>query len=379
MLFYIILTTLLACGDSEDILPGCPALPGTSVGVSLVSFLPAVLGGFALLLVISLVVWRRFHRETSTLKERLLETEEEAERHRRVWEIDADDIHLGVAIGRGAFGEVFRGTWRGMEVAIKTVQGSWMSEAELQKELDHEASVLQAVRHANIVQFCGAGRLWNGTPFLVTELMEVGSLTGVLQAGPLAWATKVRFSLETARGMALVHSLGRIHRDLKSGNILVTRGVGHTMHCKVADFGTATLVGNAQRAIVEKGPGERLDERVHTMRTRGVGTPLWMAPEVLSSGKYSDSVDVYSMGIVMWEMASQQEPWPDLKGPFLCNTLLELLLTGARPPVDPAWPVGFCAVMQRCWQTEPAARPRFAELVDQLQDVGAYVGADELV
>ena len=108
-----------------------------------------------------------------------------------------------------------------MNVAVKTMQGSWLSEAELRAALDHEASTLQAVRHAHIVQFWGAGTLADGSPFLVTELMDLGSLTGVLQRAPLDWTTKGRFALEIAQGMALVHSLHRMHRDLKSGNVLV--------------------------------------------------------------------------------------------------------------------------------------------------------------
>ena len=76
-----------------------------------------------------------------------------------------------------------------------------------------------------------------GLPFVVTELMERGTLQAVLEAGPLDWSTKLRYAREVASGMQYVHSLQRIHRDLKSTNLLVSK----SNHVKVADFGTSTL------------------------------------------------------------------------------------------------------------------------------------------
>ena len=88
------------------------------------------------------------------------------------------------------------------------------------------------VRHPNIVQFYGAGITYEGVPFLVTELMELGSLRDVLAAQTLDWPTRFRFARETALGIGLVHSLNRLHRDLKSANILVS-AVSGVMRLKV--------------------------------------------------------------------------------------------------------------------------------------------------
>ncbi len=295
------------------------------------------------------------------------------QRVRKTWEIGHEEIVIGEQIGRGAFGAVFRGVWRRMDVAIKTMTGAYMNEEDLQRELDNEASALQTVRHAHIVQFFGAGTLQEGTPFIVTELMELGSLTGVLRRDTtLDWVTKRRFAYEIATAMELVHSLGRMHRDMKSGNVLVwaveQRG-SLVMHVKVADFGTATLIDKAFGSVWTDASQPTSINMITTLRTatvtartKGIGTPLWMAPEVISGQRYNQKADVYSYGIVMWEIASQSEPWADVEADFLLNKLLELIREGVRPTVASDWPQEYVSVMQQCWSTESAQRPTFVEV-----------------
>ena len=100
--------------------------------------------------------------------------------------------------------------------------------------------------------------------------------------------------------------------------------------------------------------------RARTVRTRGVGTPLWMAPEALAGDKYYPSADVFSFGIVMWEIASQQEVWADLPSPIFAEDLLLRLRQGERPPVHASWPAAYCTLMQACWALDASARPSFA-------------------
>ena len=198
----------------------------------------------------------------------------------------------------------------------------------------------------------------------------------VLRDRRLDWSTKQRFAHEIALGMALVHSLGRMHRDLKSGNVLVT-AAGGTMRLKVADFGTATLLDMAKGAAVhvmaldelvdspDVRSGSDVNDRV---RTKGVGTPLWMAPEVLAGSEdYASSADVYSYAIVMWEIASQVYPWADVQGSFLGNKILKLLRDGVRPGIDIGWPATYVLAMQAAWALQPADRPTFAQLAAMLQ------------
>lgn len=236
--------------------------------------------------------------------------------------------------------------------------------------------------------------------------------------------------------MALVHSLGRMHRDLKSGNILATLSRG-LVRLKVADFGTATLAGmsgqndfgmqrtSTQHALALSTHGDsgsksntasmhpstfhanstnnasnsvnsnvshfstigndsqgsssntinspapnlttptlsvRHNQLMRTQLTKGIGTLLWMAPEILGGKLYGSGADVYSYAIVLWEIAAQSEPWADLRGDFLGDLLLERILAGERLPIDPRWPRDFVALMQRCWQLDSSERPTFVEI-----------------
>jgi serine/threonine protein kinase len=273
-----------------------------------------------------------------------------------VWEISREDLHLIERIGGGTYGSVFMAAWRDLRVAVKTVQEGRMGGKHASSELDREISMLQTVRHPNIVLFFGAGTFGDGTPFLVTELLEMGSLDAVLHdpPSPLDWGRKLSFALDTCSGMAHLHSLGRMHRDLKSSNLLVSA----SLRVKVADFGTAEIASLARgtgalgsTAAASLGVGRTLQ-----------GSPLWMAPELLARQQYGPSADVYSFGIVAWEIASQAHPWEALLRGSTFDKLRNIVLTGTRPEISPAWPAPYVAAMTAAWAGDPNARPSFADL-----------------
>ncbi len=196
-------------------------------------------------------------------------------------------------IGHGSAGLVIRGTWRGVNVVVKKLKAS-QHLVENSSDFRKEISVMRTIRHPNIVLFFGAGEFDDGVPFLVrsiccnsnytifalanaqvTELMERGSLSEVLKT-PLHWEQKLRFCLDAARGMQHIHSLGYIHRDLKSGNLLVDAD----MRVKVADFGLARVTGKAR----DNDQSAMTAPATSLSLTQCVGTPLWMAPEVRDLG-----------------------------------------------------------------------------------------------
>jgi serine/threonine protein kinase len=112
------------------------------------------------------------------------------------------------------------------------------------------------------------------------------------------------------------------------------------------------------------------DSIVAATLTTGLGTTLWMAPEMLARQRYTKAIDVYSYGIVMWEIAAQQLPWADLdrlKRYVDTNKLLQLLLDGKRPEVGADWPAPYVEMMTRCWATDPNRRPDFKETANALQ------------
>ncbi len=229
-------------------------------------------------------------------------------------------------------------------------------------ELDTEIAMLQKVRHPNIVLFFGAGTSPDGAPFLVAELVELGTLSSYLRhEKETSWNLKRSFALDTAKGMAHVHGMGRMHRDLKSGNLLVSA----SLRVKVADFGTATIASMATKASVlaaEADEKSAVNSKKDAIHTKGVGTPLWMAPEIIAGKKYGPSADVYSFGIVMWEIAAQAVPWEDVPDTnFFAAALLRLITEGQRPVVSDDWPSTYRDLMARCWATEATERPGFDE------------------
>jgi len=206
------------------------------------------------------------------------------------------------------------------------------------------------------------GRQEDGTPFLVEELMAGGTLKGLLRgARELDWGAKTALAADVAHGMAYMHGLGHIHRDLKSGNVLITE----TMQAKVADFGSVGRLLTEQRSSSRVSTSSDLD------LTQGVGTPLYMSPEMVNYAGYVASTDVWSFGVLMWEIAAQAPP--DLlqqegltRGPVYSG-LLRLLEDGRRLAIKADWPVVWRSLMARCWQREPGSRPTFPSLLRTLE------------
>jgi hypothetical protein len=173
----------------------CLTAKGEEVtSVPLAKILPPVLILSAVAVIVGLIIWRRLRGRNRILRERLnstserllttehemLETQGQLVALRKVWEISWSDLALEDCIGHGAMGQVWRGTWRGLPVAVKVLTGLYSSVEELREEMDHEATMLQTLRHAHVVQFHGAGMNPESLPFLVTELMELGALSGLL-------------------------------------------------------------------------------------------------------------------------------------------------------------------------------------------------------
>jgi tRNA A-37 threonylcarbamoyl transferase component Bud32 len=177
------------------------------------------------------------------------------------WTIDLGKLHIGMPFAQGAFGKLYRGTYIGMDVAIKLLEKPEADPEKaqlLEQQFVQEVMMLATLRHPNIVKFVGACRkpiVW----CIVTEYAKGGSLKNFLskrqnRAVPLKLAVKQ--ALDVARGMSYVHGLGFIHRDLKSDNLLISGDKS----IKIADFGVA-----------------RIEVKTEGM-TPETGTYRWMAP-----------------------------------------------------------------------------------------------------
>eukprot|EP00047_Mylnosiga_fluctuans_P020440 m.92505 g.92505 ORF g.92505 m.92505 type:complete len:1008 (+) comp8513_c0_seq1:46-3069(+) len=360
----------------------CSAVQSTSSSTS-PGVIAGVVIGSAFGVAIIAAIWlrctrRRFLQTEIELRERLMSSAQQVEALRSAWNISPTELIMGEVIGYGSGGKVVEGVWRGVRVVVKTLRSA-SHLVEISEDFRKEIGVMRTIRHPNIVLFFGAGSTTDSMPFLVTELVELGNLRRYLENNPLLpWAQKINFALDVSRGMGYLHRLHKIHRDLKSGNLLVSA----SRRVKVADFGMAAITRQVTkrpqgqyhhlqwRRSTPAGQPEITDLDAGDLRTRGVGTPRWMAPELLKgSAVYGPEVDVYSFGIVMWEIASQRLPWEDLKAKFFMATLLNKLEAGERPECEAGWPVTYTLLMQTCWATLPADRPGFERAIKVLDDL----------
>ncbi|GAB4819878.1 hypothetical protein N2152v2_006924 [Parachlorella kessleri] len=268
--------------------------------------------------------------------------------------IDFEEVVLGPLVGEGGFAKVYRATWRDQEVAVKLLNPESCSRPSALEEFRREVGVLASLGpHPHVVRLVGA---CTQPPNLavVTQYCSGGSLYALLHSPHvrLSWRQLVGTCLGVARGMLFLHSCGVLHRDLKSGNLLLD-GEGCV---KLADFGLS-------RAAQQAGP-----------MTGGLGTYQWMAPEVLGHQKYSQKADVYSFSMVMWECAARQVPYSGMDG---VQAALAVMNRGLRPDIPPHTPPPFAQLMRACWAALPDQRPDFAWIVPQLEAMEQEVQQQE--
>jgi len=258
------------------------------------------------------------------------------------WEIEPEEIELGQKLGGGAFGTVYRGRLRGKEVAIKRLNTQEIDEEALDS-FRKEVAVMSKLRHPNALLFMGACTT-PGNLMIVMELMPRGSVHDLIRKEQVSFKRKMMMAKEAALGMNWLHCSkpAFIHRDLKAGNLLVDQN--YTV--KVADFGLAHM----KESVGEGSFGT-------------MGTPLWMAPEVLEQKEYDESADLYSFGILLWELVTQKDPYGDMPP----NELLEQVCkNGVRPEMtDAEFPPRLQALIKRCWDPDPKKRPRFDAILPE--------------
>jgi len=249
-------------------------------------------------------------------------------------EIDYRELSFGMELGRGAYGVVFRGEWRGGPVAIKQIFNTF-SENDLQA-FRSEAGVMANLRpHSNVVQFLGITS--NPKLCIVTEFLEGGSLYNMINSEAKINMEMVQtWVAGISAGMLHIHSEGVFHRDLAARNVLLTRG-GMT---KISDFGLSRMGGSSSQTVSQTGPLK------------------WMAPESIRNRVYSVQSDVWSFGVTLWEIVCRQEPFPELDA---VQAALEV--TQGSPPLrlqPPSYcPLILVRLMKQCFVTEPANRPDF--------------------
>lgn len=255
-----------------------------------------------------------------------------------VEEIDYNEIQELSVVGKGAFGVVWKGLWRNTLVAVKHIN----SEAE-KREFSIEVRQLSRVSHPNIVRLYGACTK-GAHVCLVMEYAEGGSLYNVLHNRPkpkYTAAHAMSWARQCAEGVAYLHAMKPkplIHRDLKPPNLLL---VGGGQRLKICDFGTA-----ADKA---------------TYMTNNKGSAAWMAPEVFEGSTYTEKCDVFSWGIILWEVLSRRKPFEEGGSAF---RIMWAVHTGQRPNLIEGCPEPIEQLMTQCWHKVPAERPSMAKVVE---------------
>ncbi|KAJ6996967.1 hypothetical protein NC653_013526 [Populus alba x Populus x berolinensis] len=288
-----------------------------------------------------------------------------------VWEIDTSQLKVENKVASGSYGDLYRGTYCSQEVAIKVLKPERVS-AEMLREFSQEVYIMRKVRHKNVVQLIGA---CTQSPNLciVTEFMAKGSLYNFLhkQKGVFKLPSLIKVAIDVSKGMNYLHQNNIIHRDLKTANLLMDENEV----VKVADFGVARV--QTQSGVM----------------TAETGTYRWMAPEgmewfllsyrngaapftftyvvfnymkVIEHKPYDYKADVFSFGIVMWELLTGELPYSYLTP---LQAAVGVVQKGLRPTIPKHTYPKLAELLERCWQRDPTQRPNFSQIIDILQQI----------
>lgn len=268
--------------------------------------------------------------------------------------LDPKEIKLiEPSIGLGGFGTVYRAEYRGETIAAKVIneQNALHMSDEQVARFEREVALLSRVSHDCIVRFVGASHV-PGRFMICLELMHLGSVGARFERNEtLPLSLRHRFAIDLARALVYLHALPMIFRDVKSDNLLIASlEPSDAVCCKLTDFGIA-------RAI-------RSDTRPRR-RTANLGSPAYMAPEMIDDQPYGCSLDMYSFGIVLYELAAQQLAWHGAN----VWTLPSRIMHGERPTLPPpeSTPKQWQLLAIACWSAEPHQRPTASEAHDSLR------------
>ncbi|CAM9283681.1 unnamed protein product [Chrysoparadoxa australica] len=339
--------------------------------------------------------------------------------------VDFEELNLDNRIGDGTAGVVYKGVWRGAPVAVKMIRRPfWEQLTEQDMEgFKREAYLMSRLRHPNIVLIMGVSfaampvegeagkkpeeddsesarrtlqarqRLQDlGFPeeegqgiktlCIITEFLSQGSLDVVIASGGLKgakYSLLLSIALQAARGMLYLHMHNPpvCHRDLKSSNLVIDGN----WQVKVTDFGMSRLLpeysvadaGERKAGLSgsRRGSGSgwqetKSGETCGSHMTSNLGTVAWAAPEMFSSSmvsSYSTSADIYSFGVVLWELWEKRLPFSHLTSRF---DIMDAVRDGVRPEITSPPPQAYHRLMERCWHADASERPDFVEVVEIL-------------
>jgi eukaryotic-like serine/threonine-protein kinase len=279
-------------------------------------------------------------------------------------------------LAAGGFGSIYRATHvpTGSRVALKVLHPDLASDPTLNARFRREAAVLAALRDPHTIETYEHGQAADGTLYIAMELLTGRSLQAELRTqGPLPWWRMLAIMRGVCRSLIEAHALGIVHRDLKPANIHLEHRNGKPDFVKVLDFGIVKVIGNASLAGLG-GPGgeeEDDDESAITRVGQAIGTLEYMSPEQIVGGEIDRRTDLYTLGVVAYEMITGRRPFADASGP---TSLMTALMT--REPVAPSTmfhqgclPEAVDRLILRCLASDP--EQRFADASELAEAIDA--------
>jgi serine/threonine protein kinase len=255
---------------------------------------------------------------------------------------------IGRTIGRGGMGVIFEATHveLGTTYAIKVLKADYTEKPEVAERFLREARSAAQLKGEHICRVHDFGRLDDGAPYMVMELLEGRDLGTLVDLhGPLPPPLAALYVVQTCEGIAEPHARGLVHRDLKPGNLFLERKLDGKPWIKILDFGIAK---NAQSDF-------KLTETKSV-----VGSPSYMAPEQLRSSKLVDTrTDIWALGIVLYELLTEKLPFTGDSMPELVCAITQ----GAPPPLPESVPAELASIVMRCLEKDPEARYQDVELL----------------
>jgi len=254
-------------------------------------------------------------------------------------EIPTGTIKLGRVLGEGNFGEVVLADWAGTPVALKRLK-----DTRKYKEFFAEAVILQSINHPNVVRMLGIYRPQIGDNCMVFELAEHGNLEDFLRddKNTLVLSDQLSMCKQIASGMRYLESINVIHRDIAARNVLVAAD----NRIKISDLGMSRNV------------------REDYYGSKGTQFPIrWSAPEVLEYRKFSHKSDVWSFGVLIWEIFTNGKvPYAEFEN----SEVVKKVVAGMRLPKPTDCPDKIFELMQSCWQARAQDRPTFDWITEQI-------------
>jgi serine/threonine protein kinase len=326
--------------------------------VTPLAYAPAVAVAFALVVAASVYTVRRRNRM-------YVEELEEGQGSK----IELKDVLIRERIGRGASGEVFKGFFKGSEVAVKILFSDSIGSDTL-LQFRKETGKMCTLRHPNIVIFMGSCIDADQKKMvMVMEFCSKGSLYGLLHSKEASINDAMRYSLahQIVRGLMYLHETNCIHCDLKSHNILL----GDNYEVKIADFGVSKIRrGRAPNGKNKKrgGGGGKDKNNDRFQNENELGTIQWTAPEVLGGNPNTEKSDIYALGIILWELFHRKDPYADRS---IVSIGIAVLRDGLRPELRDDLPEEAVAIMTRCWDSDPEKRPTLPDVALALEKLKA--------